>query len=228
LAYLTGIYFRGLAIAFAIALFGCGLWILLADYYNPALQNLPVDAQSAAVAADARDDANRAAAIGVWRGDLWAQSSYTYASLLWQNRPQGDQTNLFSDQARHSADRALSEAPHNADVWLFLAGLSVRFNWATPGATAALKMSYYTGPSKLALIPLRLSLAAKSNALNDSEIQQFVQRDLHIVLSEKQELKPAIIAAFHEASAEHQRDLERMILDIDPAFAKMLQSPISN
>ena len=77
----------------------------------------------------------------------------------------------------YSADMALSEAPHNTDVWLLLAGLSLRFNWATPSPTAALKMSYYTGPSKLTLIPLRLSLAAKSNALSDPEIQQFVQRD---------------------------------------------------
>jgi hypothetical protein len=219
--------FRGFTIALAVILVVCGAWILDAEWFRPGIQNLPVDARSAYLAANKRENASLAASIGYWRGDLWAESAYTYASLLFPTPP-NEQITQSLDQARHSVEMALSEAPHNAGVWLLLAGLSSHFNWTTPSATAALKMSYYTGPSDIALIPLRLSVAAHANALSDIEIQQFVQRDLHIIFSQKPDLKPAIIAAYRGASSEGQNDLARMVADIDPDFAQQLHPQISN
>jgi hypothetical protein len=226
LANLNNMPFRGPTIAFAIILFGFGLWILSVEFFRADVQKLPADAQSASLAASKRKDAGIAASIGFWRGDLWAESAYTYAPLLWQEHPESDQISL--NQARRSAETAISEAPHNAGVWLLLAGLSARFHWDTPSGNAALKMSYYTGPSEISMIPLRMSLATKSNALSDAEVQQFVQRDLHIILSERPELKPAIIAAYRAASHQGQDDFQRLIRDIDPAFAQTLQTPIAN
>ena len=47
----------------------------------------------AAAAAEQRDAASWAAAIGAIRGDLWAESAFTYADLLW-----GDKE-AFKDEA---------------------------------------------------------------------------------------------------------------------------------
>ena len=69
-------------VTLAILLIGAALWILCAEYYRSRVRDLPVDLQSASQAAVQRENASRAASIGIWRGDLSAELAYTYASLL--------------------------------------------------------------------------------------------------------------------------------------------------
>ncbi len=215
-------------IAFAVVLLSAGFWVDCAELFRPGIHHLPVDLQAAYLEVDKREAAALAASIGMWRGELWAESAYTYAYLLWPDGSHNDQIDQSSAQARRTAETALSEAPNIAGVWLLLAGLSVRFNWPKPSTNAALKMAYYTGPSEISLMPLRVSVAASAKALSDTEIQQFVERDLHIIFFDKPELKVKIAAAYRTASPEGQYELKRLIRNIDPAFVQKLLTEIPN
>ena len=136
------------------------LWMILAELYRPGLDRLPTDPQSAAIAVGQRRDANAAAWIGFIRGELWAQSAYTYADLLWNYAGNnGSDSTSGLDKAREKLDWTVRDAPHEAGAWLLLAGLALRYHWPSPGPAEALRMSYYTGPSELPLLPLRLRVA---------------------------------------------------------------------
>src|SRR6516164_2719898 len=119
------------------------VWLLLAEFSRPGIDQLPTDVASAAAAQNERISARRAALIGAIRGDLWAESAFTYADLMWGDGKGG--ANLV--QARSSLDYALAYAPHKSSAWLLLAGLAARYRVLGIDAKQALKMSYYTGPS---------------------------------------------------------------------------------
>ena len=61
------------------------IWVLSSELIRPGVISLPVDPQSAAIAAQKRARANWAAQVGIIRGDLWAESGYTFANLLWKS-----------------------------------------------------------------------------------------------------------------------------------------------
>src|SRR6516162_6075687 len=90
------------------------IWLLLAELSRPGIHRLPTDAASAAAARNKRIDATRAAMIGAIRGDLWGESAFTYADLMWDDGSGG--ANLM--QARSSLYHALTDAPHQSSVWL--------------------------------------------------------------------------------------------------------------
>jgi hypothetical protein len=117
-------------------------------------------------------------------------------------------------------DRGLRYAPHQAGAWLLLAGLEGRSAGSDP--TEALKMSYYTGPSERALIPLRLLVAARSDALGDPDVQQFVRRDLRLLLAQQQ--KSAVADAYAGASTVGKRFIEQAVGEIDPAYLGSLRA----
>ena len=79
----------------------------------------------------------------------------------------------------------MSDAPHQAGAWLLLAGLASRYHWPSLNATEALKMSYFTGPSDKALMPLRLRVAAASEAIGETDVQELVRRDLRLLLAQR-------------------------------------------
>src|SRR6516164_9759724 len=116
-----------LALRLATSLFAMLLgvqcvWLLLAELSRPAIHRLPTNAASAAAARNKRIDATRAAMIGAIRGDLWGESAFTYAFLIWDD---GSGSANFV-QARSSLYNALTDAPHQSSVWLLLAGLASR------------------------------------------------------------------------------------------------------
>ncbi len=55
------------------------VWLTLAGIVSPGIDHLPTDIASAAASAQHRYAASWAASIGAFRGDLWAQSAFTYA-----------------------------------------------------------------------------------------------------------------------------------------------------
>ncbi len=135
-----------------------GIWILSAELERPGLGS----DRSAANRGEARKArAKIAAAIGLVRADLWAedaliQSGFDTAS---GNLPF---TTPASEMlaARAAADRALSSAPLQAQMWLLLAASASSFG-AESSSAAILEMAYLTAPQCPALIPPRLLIAAR-------------------------------------------------------------------
>src|SRR6202051_1516719 len=102
----------------ALALFGVFLsaqaaWILLAERQRLNHIRLPVDGKTATITFAEQDKSKQAASLAVVRGDLWADSAFTYGSQLWIDRTMeldaGDQLNT---KAPETLTRALRYSPH--------------------------------------------------------------------------------------------------------------------
>jgi hypothetical protein len=126
--------------------------------------------------------------------------------------------------ARAAAERALIFSPHDARSWLVLASIDARFDRASRRAAAALKMSYYTGANDSELMPLRLLVSVRSEALDDTELQQLFQREIRTIIRYKSQLKSAIIAAYKDALPQGKRVIETTLEETDPALLKLLSS----
>ena len=86
-----------------LALFGVFLsaqaaWILLAESHRLNYTKLPFDRKTATMALTEQDKISYAASLAVVRGDLWAESAFTYGSELWIDRAMelnaGDELNM--------------------------------------------------------------------------------------------------------------------------------------
>jgi hypothetical protein len=214
--------FRVVTLSFAIALGVQCVWLLLAELTRPSVDRLPMDPQSAALAAKQRNDASWAAGIGAIRGDLWAESAYTYSDLIWASSGDESRQTEALDQVKVRLDRALRYAPHQSSTWLLLAGLASRYRWPMPNPTEALKMSYYTGPSELPLMPLRLRVTAQLDEIKDSELQLLARRDLRLLIAHRN--KPAIMQAYQSATPAGRDFIEEVAKEIDPTFAESLRA----
>jgi hypothetical protein len=192
------------------------IWLLLSELTRPGVIGLPVDPQTAAIAAQKRAQASWAAQLGVIRGDLWAESGYTFANLLWKSSSGDKDPTQSLEVARGRLNRAIRYAPTKAGVWLLLAGLASKF----PEATEALRMSYFTGPSELSLMPIRTFIAAQMPTI-DADLQQLARRDVRLLLTHQQ--KPAIIQAYHVATPTGKRFIEQELGEADPGFAQALR-----
>jgi hypothetical protein len=218
----SNIAFRLATLLFAILLGMQCTWLLLAETSRPGIDRLPTDATAAAAAAKERDAAAWTALIGAIRGDLWAESAFTYADLLFGKKAASPNTDTARSLARTRASlvHALDDAPHQSGAWLLLAALASNDPSAGFNATEALKMSYYTGPSDQDLMPLRLRMAVNSDTFNDVEMRQFITRDLRVFLTRKQ--KSTIAAAYNAASPAGKRFIEQAVKDIDPSALNSL------
>lgn len=219
----TKIVFRLATLLIAVLIGLQSLWILLPELSRPGIAELPTDSVSAGSASvtSRRDGAVWAARIGTIRGDLWAESAFTYADLLWDTSIDGAALATELQRARKSLYRTLDEAPEQSGAWLLLSGLALRYPSLSPDPTAALKMSYYTGPTEKHLMPLRLRVAAQADAFNDFEVRQFVSRDLHMFLAQNQE--SVIVEAYHVASPTGKHFIENVVSEIDPSALDWLQ-----
>jgi hypothetical protein len=200
-------------------------WLLVPEFFGAGIEHLPIDKAAAAAAADKRAIAAFAASVGDVRGDLSAQSAYTFADLWWSG-PGATVSEKTLEQARASVDRALDESPHRSDVWLLLAALAQRYGLKGIDPVQALKMSYYTGPSERDLIPLRIAIAAQSDFVSDVEMREFVSRDLRLLATEKQ--NSAIAAAYGTASSGGKHFIEQTLAEISPPTLQWLRSAIQS
>ncbi len=212
--------FRILTLLFAAVLGVYCLWLLLAELYRPGVDHLPTDPQGAAMAAEQRNDANRAGWIGRIRGDLWADSAYTYADMLWNNPDSTSQPTHSWNPVRERLDWAVRYAPHQSGAWLLLAGVASRYRWLNPDPAEALRMSYYTGPSERPLIPLRTLVAGQLPAL-DNELQQLARRDLRVLIAHQEQ--PAVMQAYQAATPSGKQFIEQTVGEIDPTLAESLR-----
>jgi len=218
----SGLAFRRATLLLAILLGVQCVWILLAEFLRPGIYRLPMDAKSAAAAQSERISARRAAIIGAIRGDLWAESAFTYADLIWGDRKGG--ANLV--QARSSLNYALIYAPHQSSTWLLLAGLASRYQLPGIDVKEALRMSYYTGPSELELMPLRLWFAIHSDAFSDIELRDSISREVRLLFTHQQQ--SAIVAAYNAAPSAARQFIKRTIREIDPSAAESLRGSESD
>jgi len=86
-----------------------------------------------------------------------------------------------------------------------------------------LKMSYYTGSNEVVLMPLRLLVATCSDAINDSELQNLVAREIRLIVTREQNLKPAIVVAYQNASPDGKRFIEAAVADLDSGLMATLR-----
>jgi hypothetical protein len=190
--------FRLSTLLFAVVLgFQCA-WLLLAEF--------------------SRVDAKWAAEIGAIRGDLWAELAFTDEDLMWGDA--GGDAKLA--RARSSLDHALTDAPHQSSAWLMLAGLASRYQLPGIDAKEAVKMSYFTGPSELELMPLRLWIAARSDAFSDIELRDSISREVRLLITHQQ--KSAIFAAYAAAPSAGRQFIEQTIREIDPSAVESLRA----
>jgi hypothetical protein len=123
-------------------------------------------------------------------------------------------------QARSSLNYALAAAPPQSSVWLLLAGLASRYQLPGVDVKEVVRMSYYTGPSELELMPLRLWVAIHSDALSDGELRDLISREVRLLFTHQQ--KSAIVAAYNAAPSEGRQFIEQTIREIDPSAAGSL------
>jgi hypothetical protein len=219
-------WLRVALVLFGIFLSAQAVWILVAERYPSSHIGLPADAKAAALAAAARERIKQAASLAVVRGDLWAESAFTYAGRLWTDQAMDPNAGNTSNTAVLNAlTQALRYAPHRGDVWLMFAALADQYKWTGLQPGALLKMSYYTAPNELALFPLRLSVSLRAkSAIDDTELQDMVRRDIGVVLTRVPALKPALVAAYRSASPPGKAFTERVISEIDPGYLSVART----
>jgi hypothetical protein len=84
-------------------------------------------------------------------------------------------------------------------------------------------MSYYTGPHEEALIPLRLMIAARLDPSADAVLADLFRRELETVMMDRTALRPAIVAAYQQATSQAQHLIEDVATHTDPAFSQTLR-----
>jgi len=216
---------RVIAVSFACLLGSLATWILLAEVVRPAGIKYTNDTRSAASMYERRETAMNAAQIGLVRGDLWSEAAFAYGDVLLaqdMNTSKVDSTLL--EQTRAVTELAITYAPHDSRLWLLLAANYFRFDWLNEKASASLRMSYYTGPNTLAVLPKRLLLATQSHALQDTDFQELVRHDIQIAVARKSEFIPAMVAAYNNASASGRQFIEKTLGGLDPSMLVSIRS----
>jgi hypothetical protein len=209
----------GLAL-YGVVLGALSLWLLLAELPRTSLTVLPTSREAAAAAALRRDDALWSARVGQLRGELWAESSFTFADLEWAASAPAS----LLDEAKASATRAVRVSPTNPSVWLLLADLGSRYRWEAPKPLETIKMAYYSGPHEDSLIPLRLIMSARLDDATDPEFERLFRSDVETVVTSRPNLRPALVSAYSQGTSQARHLIQDTASQIDSAFAQSLPS----
>jgi hypothetical protein len=212
------------ATLYAAVLGVAAVWMLTVEFIRPTLPFCPDDAATAEAAATHRGAAGAAAWIGLVRGNLWTDYAITLAPDL-SRESKGDAT-AASIQAlegpRSAAMRGAELAPYDARAWLLLAGVDSR--GLDHKSTGPLKMSYYTAPNAVSLIPLRINIATRTDAITDPDLQILVGGEIRTIITRKPDLKPMIVAAYRNALPEGRRFIEAQVGEFDPGLLASLRA----
>jgi hypothetical protein len=209
----------GLAL-YGVILGAASMWLMLAELPRTSVTVLPTSREIAAAAATQRDDALWSARVGYVRGELWAESSFTFADLAWAASAPAS----LLDEAKASATRAVRLSPTNTSVWLLLADLASRYRWEAPKSIETIKMAYYSGPHEEPLIPLRLIISARLDDATDPEFERLFRSDVETVLTSRSNLRPTLVSAFNQGTPQARHLIQDVANQIDPAFAQSLPS----
>jgi hypothetical protein len=203
---------------YGLTLAAASLWLLLAELPRSSVTALPMSSELAGKAAAQRDDALWAARASRVRGDLWAESTFTFAELQWS----ASASSRLLDEAKASATRAISLSPANSSVWLLLTELALRYRWQAPKPVEAIKMAYYSGPHEDALIPLRLLISARLDDSTDIEFERLFRSDVESALMFRPNLKAAVLAAYSQGTPQAKHLIQDVASQIDSSFAQSL------
>jgi hypothetical protein len=213
----------------ALALFGLLLitqaaWILSAERYSQDRFWSSTEKDAGSIGAG-REEARKAASIAMVRGDLWAKSAFALVAQPWIDPAAWLDHDKFPEPALNAFGRTLHYSPHRGDVWLVLASLSDRYRPSGYDTGALLKMSYYTAPNELNLLPERLYVALGAvAAVSDPELRDMIKRDISLVLTRQPALRPALAAAYHSAWGDNKIFAERLISEVDPGWLKTIRA----
>jgi len=213
----------------SVVLGGEAAWTLAAELMRPPRPAFPAALLTATTAANDRDEAaaeaSAAARFAGLRGDLWADDAVLLAAGR-LNETVGIRTAAAVRElaaARDAAARAVQLAPHDSRIWLLIAAIDAARYGRDRRVAAPLKMSYYTGLYDPALMPLRLQIATRSDAIGDDGLQLLVSADLRAIIKTRPDLKPAIAAAYRSATAQGRIFLVDAVYDLDPQLIASIQ-----
>ena len=209
---------------FALLLALQTIWIVFPELIRPSPFVFPREPRSPPISPSERVRATRAAEVALVRGDLWAEAAIAQSPEYPMRSVESPQTTPSIGRvqaARTTAEKAAARSPHNARNWLLLASQDCQLHRE---ASAALKMSYYTGPNEIALMPLRLLVATCSDAMNDAELQTLVEREIRLIVTHEQNLKPAIVAAYLNATPSGRRFIETVVGDLDSGLMATIRA----
>lgn len=194
--------FRILALAVAALLAAISIGNLVAEIHRAVL---PTDTGSLAFR------------LAPLRTDIQAENAQALARHALAGAVNGE-------IAEESAKRALAMAPHSAGLWAAAAALKARANADDPSTADLLKLSYYTGPHDLAIIPLRLGIATSGNALTDPDLKQLAKGDVSALLSSAMaDGRQVLTASYSRASRIGKGFLDEAARAIDPNVADSLR-----
>lgn len=154
------------------------------------------------------------ARLGIIRGQLWLNEGQALTQ-----KPGASETEMQSPFRI-----AVTLGPANSEAWFALALATERNDWIDGRATAALKMSYYTGFNVTALVAPRLELLVRTDLVRDPELRDILTRQLRVILTRAPDLKPAITAAYASATEINRRFIESELADLDQAFLDTFRS----
>ncbi|WP_091953829.1 hypothetical protein [Bradyrhizobium shewense] len=175
----------------------------------------------ATVASDALTDNEvaRAASIGPGSEALRAAQRFTAAAPPKPDEldlQRGQNANATRPSAGSGLTRVLYWSPLRGDIWLMLAAASKP---NSSQSAAMLRMSYYTAPNDLDLMPLRVSVALATDVVvRDLEFRDLIKRDVSLVVTHRPALRPTLVAAYRSASADGKIYLEGLISELDPTY----------
>lgn len=216
---------RRYAFVFAAILGLQAVWSLAAESYRQPLPYFPTGHAGLDAITAHRDAAYTAARIGWIRGDLWADYAVTSdVGLL--NDPDNLHANSKDSHAqmRLITEHAASLAPYDSRLWLLLAASNAQSGWKDDKTAAQLKMSFYTSPNDIRLIPLRLKIATQSNAVIDDEMQYLIEHEIRTIVLNKPDLKLTIAFAHRAASPGGRQLIEKTLDGIDPKYSTELRA----
>ena len=216
---IPGVFIAAVAASYAA-------WVLAIEISRPRLPTFPTDKHAAATLAANQISAEYAAMIGFVRGDLW--SEYAITLVANRNFESGRPPIIPNTAAIAVSERSIALGPHDARPWLLLADVHASLDGLNQTILGPLKMSYYTAPNEPSLIPLRLSLATRTEAVIDPDIQVLATNDIRTALMRRPDLKPALVSAYHGASPDGKRFLDTAINLLDPGFVAQLHGPAAS
>jgi hypothetical protein len=221
--------FRVVVAAWALAIAVFGAWATAAQLMSPQTIFFPSTAAEADALDASRNSAIAAAKIGFVRGDLWTTAAVTGAArLLFEpaDRVPEQNARASSDDVRAIARRGAELSPHDPRIWLTLAAIDFRLGGKPVEIGELLKLSYYTGPNELSLMPLRLTIAVQSHAIDDDELlESLVPRDIQNLVRQRPDLKSAIALAYKNAVPKGREIIEAALVEADPRFLDTLAPP---
>lgn len=119
--------------------------------------------------------------------------------------------------------QTLSISPYNPELWLALVLLQAQRDPHDPVVVEALKMAYFIAPNDARLMPVRIDLAVRFDALAIPDVKDIVRNDVRLIMTRRPELKSAIVSNYRRASALGKTFLEYVVESIDPSFLATLR-----